>query len=201
MTMAQSIGHPLVTGNRRAPLSIRGNDLRETPAVAVYALLRAEKLPLRIWEPACGPGAIVRILRAAGHEVLATDLVDYGSPDQNHSGWDFLLERRLPDRIECIISNPPFKLAENFVAHALELCPRVIVLLRLAFMEAERKSGILDDGRLARVLVFRERLPMMPRADWEGPRLGNAGMAFAWYVFDQAHRGAATIHRISWRVE
>ena len=59
----------------KAPLDVRGNDLYETPTVAVHALLRAEKLPHFLWEPACGPGAIVNVLRGAGHTVLASDLV------------------------------------------------------------------------------------------------------------------------------
>ena len=33
-------------------------------------------------------------------------------------------------------------LAEQFVAHALDLCPRVVMLLRLAFLESERRIGI-----------------------------------------------------------
>ena len=84
------------TGNKRAPLDQRGDDLYETPVEAVTALLRAETLPPVIWEPACGPGAIVRTLRAAEHQVYATDLVDYASPDQDCAGWDFLMERQLP---------------------------------------------------------------------------------------------------------
>ena len=62
------------------PLSHRGDDLYETSPEAVYALLTAEQLPHYLWEPACGPGAIVRVLREAGHQVLATDLVDYIRP-------------------------------------------------------------------------------------------------------------------------
>ena len=57
----------------RHPDSARGNDLYETPEVATLALLRAEPLPRTILEPACGPGAIVRVLRGAGHRVIATD--------------------------------------------------------------------------------------------------------------------------------
>ena len=53
-----------VTGSARAPLSERGDDLYQTPPEAVHALLRVERLPSIIWEPACGPGAIVRILRS-----------------------------------------------------------------------------------------------------------------------------------------
>ena len=33
----------------------------------------AESLPESVWEPACGPGSIVGILRATGHRVYATD--------------------------------------------------------------------------------------------------------------------------------
>jgi hypothetical protein len=184
-----------VTGNAHAALSDRGDDCYETPHVAVHALLRVEKLPPFIWEPACGSGHIVSALREAGHTVLATDLVDYGCPD-SESGRDFLMEFQETDA-QAIVTNPPFKLAGEFVAKALDLCPRVIMLLRLAFMESERRRPILDNGHLARVHVFRKRLPMMHRAGWEG-RKANSGMAFAWFVWDRAHTGPTELHRISW---
>lgn len=184
-------------GNKAAPLNQRKDDLYESPPEAVHALLRAERLPHTIWEPACGPGVIVRILRAAGHDVLATDLVDYESPDQGFHGWDFLSEHRLPNLVEAIVTNPPFKNAGEFVAKALELCPKVIMLLRLAFLESERRTPILDNGHLARVHVFRKRLPMMHRHGWEG-KYSNSGMAFAWFVWDRAHSGPTELHRISW---
>ena len=150
----------------RHPDSTRGNDLYETPEVATFALLRAELLPRTIWEPACGPGAIVRVLRDAGHRVIATDLVYYRSPDQDHADRDFLLERKLPDGADMILTNPPFSLAGEFVEHALQLCPRVVMLLRLTFLESTRRNAILDDGQLARVHVFRNRLPNMHRDGW-----------------------------------
>jgi hypothetical protein len=182
---------------QRAPLADRKDDLYETPECATRALLAVESLPSGpIWEPACGPGAIVRVLRAAGHRVYATDLVDYGSPDQDAHGVDFLMESSAPDSIASIVTNPPFKLADQFVRHALLLCPRVYMLLRLAFLESERRSGILDNGLLKRVYVFRERLPMMHRAGWDGPRASSA-MAFAWFCWDRQHRGPAALHRIS----
>jgi hypothetical protein len=139
----------------------------------------------------------VRVLRGAGHTVLATDLVDYASPDQDEHGWDFLMESGLPPGIDAIVTNPPFKNAGEFVARALTLCPKVIMLLRLAFLESERRRDILDNGQLARVHVFRKRLPMMHRAGWEG-RKANSGMAFAWFVWDRANRGPTELHRVSW---
>jgi hypothetical protein len=183
-------------GNTRAALVDRKDDLYETPDVAVHALLRIERLPHHIWEPACGPGRIVNVLRGSGHTVWATDLVDYECPD-SESGVDFLMERQARIDVEAIVTNPPFKLAGEFVAHALTLCPRVVMLLRLAFLESVRRSPILDSGHLARVHVFRKRLPMMHRDGWEG-RKANSGMAFAWFAWDKAHTGPTELHRVSW---
>ena len=55
-----------------------GLDLYETPAVAVEALPRVERLPHLVWEPAAGRGAIVRVLQAYGYNVAASDIMDYG---------------------------------------------------------------------------------------------------------------------------
>lgn len=172
----------------------RGFDLYETPAVAVEALLRVEQIPHRIWEPAAGRGAIVRVLRDHGHAVIASDIHNYGNL---HFVSDFLAQERLPAGCEAIVTNPPFRLAEEFVAHALELAPLVIMLLRLAFLESERRCRILEGRGLARVHVFRKRLPMMHRDQWVG-RKANSGMAFAFFVWDRNHKGPTTIDRISW---
>jgi hypothetical protein len=49
-----------------------------------------------------------------------------------------------------IVTNPPFKLAAQFVAHALSLCPRVAMLLRLSFLESGNEK---TKGRQARLHV------------------------------------------------
>lgn len=187
----------------KAALNVRGDDLYETPACAVEALLAVERLPDGIiWEPACGPGAIVRVLRDRGHYVYATDLVDYKSDDQDDSAIDFLMEPQLPGvgYFGCILTNPPFKLADQFVRHALTLCPRVYMLLRLAFLESERRRLILEDGSLARVYVFRNRLPMMHRHGYSRTsKQASSAIPFAWFVWDRTHSGPTELHRISWK--
>src|SRR5262249_17487365 len=110
---------------QRHPLAERGNDLYETPAVAVKALLRVEHLPHRLWGRGWGRGAIVRPLRAAGHEV-PSDLVDCGNPTHFYRR-DFVMEK-LPTGCGAIVTNPPYKLAEEFAAHAIEICPLVVML-------------------------------------------------------------------------
>jgi hypothetical protein len=184
---------------QRHALADRRDDLYETPDVAVRALLNVERLAARIWEPACGPGAIVRVLREAGHDAVATDLVDYGCP-QSSSGIDFLMEVRSPEGVGAIVTNPPFKLAGDFVAMALELCPVAMMLLRLSFLESAKRSPILDSGQLARVYPFSDRLPMMHRHGWTGPT-ASSQTPYAWFVFDREHNGPTTLRRILWKVD
>jgi hypothetical protein len=135
------------------------------------------------------------LLRDAGHTVIASDIAHYDFPLDFEA--DFLTQVRAPIGVELILSNPPYKLAAEFVDHALELCPHVIMLCRLAFLESERRTRILDTGTLASVFVFKNGLPMMHRHNWQGPRASSA-MPFAWFVWDRNHRGLATIERISW---
>jgi len=180
----------------RHPLADRGHDLYETPAVAVQALLAAEKLPRVVWEPACGRGAIGLVLQAAGHTVYASDLVDRG---YGTGGINFLGARKAPPGVKAIVTNPPFKLAQEFVEKALELVPHVVMLARLAFLESERRSHILEPGSgLRTVHVFRNRLPMMNRDGWVGPQSGSA-VAYAWFAWERGHVGPAAINRISWK--
>lgn len=190
----------LVTGNKRAALAERQNDLYETPPEAVTALLGVERIPHQVWEPACGPGSIARVLRKHGRDVLATDLVDYASPDQNHSGVDFLIPgiaESYSRENRAIITNPPFKNGHEFVARALTMAPYVAMLLRLAFLESEKRRDIIDNSCLARVLVFRKRLPMMHRDGWDGPK-ASSSMAFAWFIWERGHSGPVELKRLSW---
>jgi hypothetical protein len=181
---------------QRHPLSDRGLDLYETPRVAVEALLRVEKIPHRVWEPAAGKGAIVNVLRDDhGHAVIASDVHDWGFP--LHFVADFLKQEQMPAGCEAVVTNPPFQIADKFVARALNLAPLVIMLLRLAFLESERRRHILEDRGLARVHVFRKRLPMMHRDQWAGPKASSA-MSFAWFVWERDHTGPTIINRISW---
>jgi hypothetical protein len=182
---------------QRHSLAERGDDAYMTPPVATEALLRHVKLPRRLWEPACGDGTgILDVLLLHGHIVVGSDLVNYGRRDCA-SGKDFLKERKKFAGCRGIVTNPPYKLAEAFVAHALDLCPLVVMLMRLAFYESERRCKLLENRGLKRILCFRKRLPMMHRRGWEG-RKANSGMAFAWFVWERGFAGPTTIERISW---
>ena len=67
------------------------DDFYETPPEATRALLSVESFEGAIWEPACGRGAISKVLEGAGHEVISTDLMDRGYGENR---VDFLMEWR-----------------------------------------------------------------------------------------------------------
>ncbi len=182
------------SGTYAHSLAVRKDDLYETPPQAMQALLNSTWLPDVIWEPACGPGAIVRALEDAGHNVIASDLVDYEWGHQ--ARCDFLMERE--SRADTIVTNPPFKLAEEFAEHAKSLAPNVHLLLRLAFLEGLRWERGLSQG-LERVLIFAPRLPFMHRAGYDGPRNSNSGMPFAWFSWRRGYGGHPRIEWANWR--
>lgn len=170
------------------PHADRGLDLNQTPPGAVGALLRVETLPRKIWEPCAGKGAIVTVLRDAGHAVTTSDIADHGFP--LHFTGDFFKQTKMPAGTEAIVTNFPFLKITRFVEHALELSPLVIVLARLQFLASAERANILK--RLIRFHVFANRLPMMHRDTWAGKR-NSSSADFGWFVLGRDHRGA------SWR--
>jgi hypothetical protein len=183
---AQSGRHSLVE---------RGADLYETPPIAVEALLAVETdLPHWVWEPCAGRGAITKVLHDRGHAVVCSDLIQYDDFPLHFVG-DFLTQTKAPAGCDAIVSNPPYQIATEFTRHALDLAPRVYLLLRLAFLESVCRSEILEKRGLARVHVFRKRLPMMHRHGWSGPRASSA-IPFAWFCWLRDHRGPAVVDRI-----
>lgn len=187
-------------GAARHALADRGADLYETPPEATRALIRNVPLPPFIWEPAAGRGAISRELKAEGFYVACTDLVSYHGADAGiRGGVDFLMERQAPSMVSSIVTNPPYKLADQFVRHGISLGLEVVVLLRLMAIEGAKRSDIVD-GHLHEVWAGKERLPFMHRDGWEGPKNSNSGAPFAWFVFRPETRvGPIALHRISWR--
>ena len=189
-------------GASRHKFEDRGDDLYETPACAVEALLNVwPEIQLRgpVWEPCAGRGAIKRVLEARGIPVVASDLVAHDGADEGiETSVDFLMER--VRQANTIITNPPYKLQDRFIRHGLALGCEVIVLLRLMAIEGANRSD-LNDTYLAEIVAGIERLPMMHRDDWQGKRIKSGCVPFAWFRYlpfcrDESH---IKLTRISWR--
>lgn len=171
-----------------ATLLERGDDFYATPPEAVHSLLMKEAFDGPIWEPACGDGAISKVLQAAGHEVVSTDLVDRG---YGLDGIDFLAQRE--SLAPNIVTNPPYKFGAEFAKNAVRLAHgKVAFLMRLAWLEGRARRTFFEQSALARVWVFSGRLPRMHRDGYEGPR-STSSIAFAWFVWERGHDGAPTL--------
>lgn len=162
-----------------------GADFYPTPAWATYALIDNERFQGRIWEPACGDGAMVRVLGETGQVVDASDLYNRGFGE---SGIDFLKSSRT---VENIVTNPPYNSAEGFVEAGLrQTTHKLSLLLRLAFLEgANRQRTIFAKTPPARVWVFSERITFYPAG---AVMKGTGTTAYAWFVWDKQMRDADT---------
>jgi len=156
----------------------RAADAYWTPSWCVDVLLRHIRLPNNqpVWEPACGTGNICRALSEVRIENIGIDLHQHG---YGASPIDFL-QSDPPGEISAIITNPPYELGDEFVAHALELMrPRhglVAMLLRNEWDAAASRTPLLADLTLKLVLTKRPR--------WSDDERASPRHNFAWFVWN-----------------
>lgn len=203
-------------GTKTATREERGNNLYETPPEAMAVLLGLETFLPLVLEPSCGRGAISRVLEAAGHEVILSDLVDYDTADRHgqvQQVRDFLslthdeiAEWAGGDDFD-LVTNPPYgEVINAYVLHALtEIRPRKMALLvNLNFLcgfEDMNRNRVLDQMCPARVIVHAQRLPMMHRDGYDGQK-ASSQMNTMWLIWernaDGGYAGAFKVSRAVW---
>jgi len=167
-----------------------------TPAWATRALcefIRKQGFDLAmsdVREPCANRGHMVAPLREEFGHVMASDIFDYGA---GFIVRDYLfgLESHL-DRTDWTITNPPFRLAAQFIERALGLSRvGVAMIVRSAFLEGQdRYQSLFSIHPPAFVLQFSERCGM-----FKG-RLMRLGTKFV--DADGKERSAATATAYSW---
>lgn len=164
------------------------DDFFETPKVATCTMLNNINIPrdVILWECACGHGKISKILEKVygPDRVLSTEL---NTDRYGIGGINFLSEgyKYKPEGKFWLVTNPPFKLANEFVRKGFELgAERIIFLLRFNYLESGKvREDILNNGHLLRVLLMKERLQMFPYG-WTGKK-GSATQNHAWFIWDR----------------
>lgn len=140
-------------------------DLYETPGWTVKALFDSGiDLPSGTWvEPGCGTGNIV--IAYSDWEYQKRNGGEFRTPNVN---WypielstptarkfarrtgisphvaDFLKLSPPYNPFEVALGNPPFSLAQEFVLKALEFAKNVVFLLRMAFLESDKRKPLFD---------------------------------------------------------
>ena len=162
------------------------NDFYPTPTNATQELLDRQKFVGKIWECACGNGAMSEVMQDNGYDVYSTDLIDRG---YGISNVDFLTQTTPYDNI---VTNPPFNLATEFTLKALELSRgKVVMLSKISYLEGiGRREKIFNQKKLEKVLVFSRRVPFKKA---NSDTLASGLMAFGWFIYDVNYNGLPTI--------
>jgi hypothetical protein len=143
---------------------------------------------LSVWEPACGDGAMARPLGEYFGRVTASDVHTYGFGEIR----DFLMPQVEEQAAHWIITNPPFRLGEQFVRRALTLANQgVAMLVRTAFLESQDRFRLYSEHPPAIVAQFVERVPMVKG---RLQRDASTATAYCWIVW----RKGETDTRFKW---
>ncbi len=170
-------------------------DFYETPSWAIRAI--GNVLPIRpgmrILDPGCGTGAIIRQIGAQFPENeiigLEKDAARFeaasASTDLPIVHGDFMHHS---ERYDAIVSNPPYSYAIEFVQHALSLAPLVAMLLRLPWLASQRRAEWHRENP-AHIYV----LPKRPSFTADGK---TDATEYAWFVWGTPDAGRYSILHI-----
>ena len=145
-----------------------------------------------IWDPACGGGNIPRVAAEYGFDTLGTDKVDRGFEGVRIA--DFLttefVDCELPPRLS-VVTNPPYKLTEQFIRRAMTLVDhRIAVLVPVSFMASKARFELFTETPPSDVLILCKRPSMPPghKIAAMGDKAFKGGMVdFCWIVWTRPH--------------
>lgn len=157
-----------------------------TPPWATRALIehiiedKAALSSMSCLEPACGAGHMAKVLKSYFKEVKCADAFHYGYAPVR----DFLTYPYETNAVDWVITNPPFRLAEEFVLRAMEVARvGVAILARTVFLESVgRYQSIYLNKPPTKFAQFVERVPMIRgRLDIKA----TTATGYAWFVWEK----------------
>ena len=172
------------------------NDFYATDPNSVEMFLQRIKednfeLHSNILEPACGQGHISEVLKKYGYNVASFDLIDRGYGEIQ----DFLTFNYLDDRD--ILTNPPYKYAEEFVKHSLDLLSEgyyCIMFLKIQFLEGQARRKLFDKYPPKYVYVNSARQTCYINGDMS--KKMSSASCYCWFIWEKGFTGEPTIRWI-----
>jgi hypothetical protein len=157
-----------------------------TPPWATRALIehvidnRQALMAMSSLEPACGAGHMAKVLKEYFAEVVASDAHPYGYGDVR----DFLAHPFAAASVDWVITNPPFRLAEEFILKSLAVARQgVCMLVRTTFIESVgRYERLFRRTPPTKFAQFSERVPMVKgRLDAKA----STATGYCWLVWEK----------------
>jgi len=174
------------------------NDYYATSPEAIDKLLSTGvTLPHKIWECACGEGHLSERLKQLGYDVYSSDIIDRGYGKVQ----DFLATTEMPDDCTCILTNPPYKHATEFVLHALKLLPEggtLALFLKTTFLEGQKRwERIFSCTPPKYVMPFVRRILCAKNAMFQRMKDGGgSAVSHAWFMWEKGYSGKPLIEWI-----
>lgn len=151
----------------KPPLKQGNPDDFQTPIEALKPLFPYLKKEWIIWEPACGKENLSNALLKEGYNCFGTDIL---------TGEDFLISEH--PECDCIITNPPFSLKQEFLTRAYQLQKPFAFLLPLTTFETAKRQELFK--RFGLEVIFFDK-----RINFETPNKvekSSSWFATAWFT-------------------
>jgi len=169
------------------------SDFYATPKSLTREFLKATDMEWRkdcsIIDPCAGSNAIVDVLKEYGFMCVQ-------SHDINTDGVDFLSDNT---KVDFIITNPPYSLANEFILHAKQVVRhKFAMLLPITYLQGSyRYNHIWLDKQfpLEAIYVF-NRFPMLCDTVREDGKFSTGMSCYAFYVWNKNHEGKPEINWI-----
>lgn len=138
-----------------------------------------------LWENAVGKGHIANVLKKNGFNVRCSDIVDRGYENTEVLNFLDCNEKWNGD----IITNPPFKLAENFVEKGFELINdgnKLYYFLKIQFLEGIKRNEMYKKYPLKYLLVYSARQKCAKDAEFD--KYSATTQCYCWFVFEKGYK-------------
>ncbi len=185
-----------IGATNHSPNEREKNDYYATEPKAVRLLLEIEKFEGTIWECACGEGHLSEEMIRLGYDVFSSDIIDRNYKNIHLKNEDFLSSRDENKRLLNwnIITNPPYKYANQFIEKALEIIEigkKVAFFLPIRYLETKSRKVIFEKYPPIRVHVSSSRLKCAMNGDFE--KMANSAVCYAWFVWQKGHTGTTEL--------
>jgi hypothetical protein len=162
------------------------------PSWTVDLLLDQEPFVGGVWDPACGCGTIPKTCSSRAIHATGSDIVDRGFGCR----YNFLSEFEPPlSGYANIVSNPPYRIAAEFIDRALTLASsKVAMLVQSKFPYSQRRHALFSERPPARLYFLSTRPSMPPGEELLAGTIKAEGgkLDYLWMVWDREHSSGTT---------
>jgi SAM-dependent methyltransferase len=186
------------------PLKKRSDsDLYVTPMEFVDAAISLiPSYPFNILDAGAGDGrwgsaAKKRFTRS---DVVGVEILDMAPTySEDYTLWSHntnYLEFESNILFDCIVSNPPFSFAEEFVRHSFKLLKdggHLIYLLRTSFLESKKRGrGLFKEFPLRKVYISMSRLSFTGNGK-------SDDTSYSLYIWERGYDGPCELEWLDWK--